>query len=77
MIPSWAWLLWAALTLLGFGVLEYRALTNGPSKDALTHNLRRWFVVHTKVGAFAFLLFLGGFGVLLLWLAAHVIEVAV
>jgi hypothetical protein len=72
-IPGWAWLAWFFGTVAVFVVLEARALSNGPSQDALTHNLRCWFRVHTRAGALAFLGFLSGFGFLLLWLAAHVI----
>ncbi len=64
-------------TVAVFVVLETRALTNGPSKDALTHNLRRWFRVHTRAGAFAFLSFLALLGFLLLWLAAHIVQIPV
>ncbi len=73
MIPGWAWLAWFFGTAAVFAVLEERALSNGPSRDALTHYLRRWFRVHTRVGAFRFLGVLGGFAFLLLWLATHVV----
>lgn len=77
MIPGWAWLTWALGTVVVFALLEWRALSNGPSEDALTHNLRRAFRVDTKRGAFVFLAFLAGFGFLLLWLAAHVVRINV
>jgi hypothetical protein len=77
-IPGWAWAVWFLGTLAAFTGLEWRAISNGPeSQDALTHNLRRLFKVHTKRGAFAFLGFLAAFGFLLLWLAAHIVTVAV
>ena len=78
MIPGWAWAVWFVGTLAVFAVLEWRAISNGPeSQDALTHNLRRVFRVHRKAGAFAFLAFLAAFGFLLLWLAAHIVQIPV
>ncbi len=77
MIPGWAWLAWFFGTAAVFVVLEARALSNGPSQDALTHYLRRWFRVHTRAGAFSFLGCLALLSFLLLWLAAHIVQIPV
>lgn len=42
MIPSWAWIVWGAVTLVSFLALEAVALGNKYDGDTLSENIRRW-----------------------------------
>lgn len=45
-IPSWAWVTWAAASLVTFFILELVALMNNRDHDTLSENLRRWLGIN-------------------------------
>ncbi|MFD8531518.1 hypothetical protein ACFV0L_29270 [Streptosporangium canum] len=73
-IPSWAWITWAASSLIGFCVLEFVALTNKRESDTLSENLRRWLGISPPrpVKRYAIPVFVGGLVGFVIWFVPHI-----
>ena len=77
-IPTWAWITWAAVTVVSFAVLEAIAILNGRSPDTLSENIRRWIGVEPQsrtrlIGVPLFLAVLFGF---VAWFVPHILNLA-
>ncbi|MGH3388216.1 MAG: hypothetical protein ACRDOO_04995 [Actinomadura sp.] len=78
-IPTWAWIIWVAVTVVSFAVLEALAILNGPAhRDTLSDNIRRLIGVDPPsrarlVGIPLFLAVLLGF---VAWFIPHILAMA-
>jgi hypothetical protein len=61
---------WGGLILAG-AAFEVYALKNARAGDTLSESTRRWFRVHTKAGAAAFIIAWASFSV---WFGWHILQ---
>ncbi|MEV4474657.1 hypothetical protein [Nonomuraea sp. NPDC049504] len=74
-IPSWAWMVWAALSVGSFLILEFAALANTRENDTLSENLRRWLGLDPPRPVRKILapLFIAGLVGFVVWFVPHIL----